>query len=140
MNRTDLLLRIVAAANGKPLTPVQLQKVAFLVGQEFEGELPAEFYSFRKYDYGPFSAAVYADAEQLERDGLMAISINPRGGWREYAATVEGIEADFTDIPEAITSFIEETVQWAMQLSFQQLVREIYKRFPQYRQNSVFNG
>ncbi len=140
MNRIDLLLKIVSAANGKPLTPVQLQKVAFLVGQKFERELPAEFYRFRKYDYGPFSAAVYTDAEQLERDGLVAISINPRGGWREYAATVEGVEADFADIPETIASYIEETVQWAMQLSFQQLVREVYKRFPQYQENSVFNG
>ena len=140
MKRIDLLLKIIAAAGGKSLTPVQLQKVSFLLGQQFEGELPSDFYSFRKYDYGPFSAAVYTDAEKLEQSNLVAISINPRGGWREYSATEEGIACDLAEIPEGIASYIEETVHWAMQLSFQQLVREVYKRFPQYRENSVFNG
>ncbi len=140
MKRTDLLLKIITAANGKRLTPVQLQKVAFLLGEEFREAMPENYYSFRKYDYGPFSAEVYADAEKLERNGLIAISINSRGGWREYSTTVDGIEADLDCVPEAVASFIKETVHWAMQLSFQQLVREVYKRFPQYRENSVFNG
>lgn len=140
MKKINLLLKIIAAANGKRLTPVQLQKVAFLLGEERRDEMPEDYYSFRKYDYGPFSAAVYSDAEQLERDGLIEISINSRGGWREYSATVDGIEFGLEDISEGISSFIEETVQWAMELSFQQLVREVYKRFPQYRENSVFNG
>ena len=140
MKCADLLLKIIAAADGKRLTPVQLQKVAFLLGEGCRDEMPDDYYSFRKYDYGPFSAAVYADAEKLERDGLIAISINSRGGWREYAATAAGIEADFEDIPDVVSTYIEETVKWAMQLSFQQLVREVYKRFPQYRENSVFNG
>lgn len=140
MQRTDLLLKIIAAAEGRSLTPVQLQKVAFLLGEEYRDAMPNDYYSFRKYDYGPFSAAVYADAEQLEREGVIAISINSRGGWREYSATVAGIAADVEDIPEVMASYIEETVKWAMQLSFQQLVREVYKRFPQYRENSVFNG
>lgn len=140
MKRTDLLLKIIAAANGKNVTPVQLQKVAFLLGEECREAMPKDYYSFRKYDYGPFSAAIYADAELLERDGLIAISINSRGGWREYSATVKGIDAVLENLPEGVASFIEETMQWASQLSFQQLVREIYKRFPQYRENSVFNG
>ena len=36
MNRTDILLAIIASADGKPLQPVHLQKVAFLVANEFE--------------------------------------------------------------------------------------------------------
>lgn len=140
VKRADLLLKIIATANGKRLTPVQLQKVAFLLGEKRRVAMPEDYFSFRKYDYGPFSAEVYADAEQLERDGLIAISINPRGGWREYSATAEGIEADFENIPEGVASFIDDTVQWAMQLSFQQLVRAVYEEFPQYRENSVFQG
>lgn len=140
MNRGDLLLKIIVAADGKPVTPVQLQKVAFLLGEEHRDEMPEDYYSFRKYDYGPFSAAVYADAEQLEREGLVTISINSRGGWREYSVTVAGIAADLYGIPDGVASYIEDTVQWAMRLSFQQLVREVYKRFPQFRENSVFNG
>ena len=35
MNRSDILLAIIAAADGEVLQPVHLQKVAFLVGDEF---------------------------------------------------------------------------------------------------------
>ena len=82
MQRTDLLLRIIAAAEGEPVTPAQLQKVAFLVGMEFAEELPPNYYAFKPYDYGPFCVEVYRDAEQLERDGLISIRTNHGAGGR----------------------------------------------------------
>ena len=103
MKRADLLLKIIAAAEGQPLTPAQLQKVAFLLGMEFCEQLPDDYYEFRKYDYGPFCAEVYHDAEQLEHEGKIAISINRRGGWQEYAATVRGYRADLEDIPREMS-------------------------------------
>ena len=138
MKRADLLLKIIAAAEGKPLTPAQLQKVAFLLGMQCSDYMPDDYYSFRKYDYGPFSAEVYRDAEQLEREGMITIFINSRGGWREYAATVQGYMTEIEDMPEEVSSFIVNKVKWARELSFQELVREIYKMYPAYRENSVF--
>ena len=138
MKRLDLLLKIIAAADGEKVTPAQLQKVAFLVGMEFAEDLPNDYYLFEKYDYGPFSADVFRDAEELEREGKIAISVHPRGGWREYAATVRGSRIDLKDIPAEMKSFIEDKVSWARGLSFQQLVREVYIQFPEYRENSVF--
>ena len=140
MKRTDLLLKFIAAAEGKPLTPAQLQKVAFLLGMECNNYMPDDYYSFRKYDYGPFSAEIYRDAEQLEREGKITIFINSRGGWREYAATVRGFMTEIEDMPEEVSSFIVDKVKWARELSFQELVREIYKMYPVYRENSVFQG
>ena len=138
MNRADLLLKIIAAANGEPLTPAQLQKVAFLVGMEFHDQLPADYYVFSKYDYGPFCADVYHDAELLEQEGKVFISTNRRGGWREYAATVKGYRTELEDVSPDISEFIKEKVSWARELSFQQLVRAIYREFPAYRENSAF--
>lgn len=138
MERLDLLLKIIAAADGEKVTPAQLQKVAFLVGMEFPQEVPSDYYEFRKYNYGPFSADVYRDAEQLDREGKISISIHPRGGWREYAATVKGSRIDLKQIPAEMTVFIEDKVNWALGLSFQELVRAIYIEFPEYRENSVF--
>ena len=140
MKRTDLLLKIIVAAEGEPVTPTQLQKTAFLVGKSFEGCLPSNYYQFRKYDYGPFCVKIYRDAEQLERDGMIRIVYNRRGGWKEYKATQRGLQQDFASVPTAIASFIEETMLWARSLSFQQLVRAVYTRFPAYRENSVFQG
>ncbi|MDE2858524.1 MAG: hypothetical protein OXN94_11825 [Chloroflexota bacterium] len=138
MKRLDLLLKIIAAADGEKVTPAQLQKVAFLVGMEFPHEVPSDYYEFQKYDYGPFSADVYRDAEQLDREGKITISVHSRGGWKEYAATVRGSRIDLKDIPVEMKTFIEDKVSWARGLSFQQLVREVYIQFPEYRENSAF--
>lgn len=138
MKRADLLMKIIVAAEGEKLTPAQLQKVAFLLRMKYGDCLPGDFYDFRKYDYGPFCADIYHDAEQLEREGKVAITVNQRGGWREYAATVRGYLTKLEDVPEDVSAFIEEKVCWARGLSFQQLVRAIYKDFPEYRENSVF--
>ncbi len=138
MKRTDLLLKIIVAANGEPVTPAQLQKVAFRLGIECSKYMPDDYYQFRKYDYGPFSADIYRDAEELEREGKIRISINPRGGWREYASTVRGYMTAIEDMPEEVSTFIADKVCWARGLSFQQLVREVYQMYPAYRENSVF--
>lgn len=138
MKRTDVLLNIITAAEGDPVTPVVLQKVAFLVGMQFPNELPDDYYKFQKYDYGPFCADVYRDAELLARDGLAFESINQRGGWKEYSASYKASNVTFDSIPNHIRAYIDETVKWARNLSFQELVREVYRRFPEYRENSAF--
>ncbi len=139
MKRTDLLLKIIAAANGEPLTPAQLQKVAFYVGMNFASELQ-DYYEFKKYDYGPFCVDVYRDAERLEREGKVTISIHPRGGWRQYSATLAGMRAEAEDIPDEVSTYIVEKVRWARAISFPELVRAVYQEFPQFRENSVFSG
>ncbi len=138
MTRRELLLKIIVAAEGEKMTPAQLQKVAFLIGKEFSEQLPTNYYEFRKYDYGPFCADVYRDAEQLEREGKVSITVNDRGGWHEYAATVRGYLTEIEGIPEDVASFIVTKVDWARQLSFKELVRAVYEMYPEYRENSVF--
>lgn len=140
MKRADLLLKIIAAAEGQPLTPAQLQKVAFLLGMECSKHMPEDYYRFRKYDYGPFCVDVYRDAEKLEREGKVTISINPRGGWRQYSATLAGIRTKSQGIPGEVCAYINSTVSWARELTFQELVRTVYERYPSFRENSVFQG
>lgn len=138
MTRQDLLLKILLAADGEPVTPAQLQKVAFLLGKQFASELSDDYYDFIAYDFGPFCADIYRDAERLECDGFATITINPQGGWRQYAATIKGLQNAPEDIPEPVASYISATMTWARSLSFQQLVKAIYAKFPEYRENSVF--
>ena len=44
IKRADLLLKIIAAADGEPLTPAQLQKVAFRVEMECSEYMPDDYY------------------------------------------------------------------------------------------------
>ncbi len=140
MQRTDLLLKIITAANGEPVTPLQLQKIAFLVGMQFQDELPPNYYQFQPYDYGPFCVAVYRDAEFLEREGLITIRRNPRGGWKEYFASYAAAAKDLHVIPQNIQEFVDRKVQWTREAGFQEVVRTIYKEYPQFKVNSVFQG
>lgn len=137
MNRSDILLAIIASAGGKPLEPVHLQKVAFLVAQEFEGELPEDYYEFDKYRYGPFSAIIYADADLLDYWGQIEIHWHAQHSKRKYTI-VDRHVIEALDIPEHILNYIRKTVAWAIKMSFDELVRSIYFEFPEYRENSAF--
>ncbi len=137
MRRSDILLAIIAAADGKALSPVHLQKVAFLLSQQFESSLPADYYAFDKYDYGPFSAEIYRDAELLEYWGLVHIGQTGARRPKVYSAA-DHVVFDSIAIPASVKSYIKRTVAWAQGQSFQELVRSIYFLFPEYRENSVF--
>ena len=138
MQRQDVLLSILAAAEGEPLTPSQVQKVAFLVGKEFSDGLPADFYEFEKHHYGPLCIEIYRDAEALQSQGMVMILINKEGGWKEYAATYKGVVASGNCERHPIFAYAREKVAWAKRLSFPQLVSAIYQQYPEYRENSAF--
>ncbi len=138
VKRADLLLSVIAAAEGETVTPAQLQKVAFLVGKKFPDDVPGNYYRFKKYDYGPFCVDIYRDAEKLQCQGLVLVQVNPRGGWKEYSATQKGLATAANIESNSMTKYIVKKVKWARSVSFQELVREIYKKYPAYRENSVF--
>lgn len=137
MNRVDILLAIIASAEGNPLQPVHLQKVAFLLAQEFESELPEDYYEFCKYRFGPFSAVIYADADLLEYWGQIEIRWHAQHSKREYAIVDRHVIEDL-NIPAHILTYIRETVDWASKMSFDELVRSIYFEFPEFIENSIF--
>ena len=139
-DRTDVLLKIITAAEGDPLSPVQLQKIAFLVGEECAEFVPKSYYKFVPYDYGPFCIDIYRDAEKLEQQGLVSIEFNPTGGWKEYRATFRSSGEGTTSIPKIVADYIEKAVKWGKELTFRELVSSIYHHYPQYRENSIFNG
>ena len=137
MRRSDILLAIIAAAEGEALGAVHLQKVAFLVAQQFDAEMPVNIYAFDKNDYGPFCVDIYHDVELLEYWGLARIELEGARGQKVYRAA-EHVVFDEIDVPLHIKSYIKRTVAWAQEQSFQELVRSIYFLFPEYRENSVF--
>ena len=140
MEREDILLQIIVAAQGDPISPVQLQKVAFLVGQECKKEVPKDYYVFVPYDYGPFCSEIYQDVEELERRGYVTIAPNSHGTRKEYRATFRSSVADFSGIPESVAEYITSAVDWSKRLSFRELVSAIYQEYPEYGVNSIFSG
>jgi hypothetical protein len=142
MKRADWNLLAIAAAGGQPLSPVQLQKSLFLFQDAYREELGGNCYNFVPYDYGPFAVAVYHDAEAHQAAGHVSIMQTP-GGWSQYAATPAGLDRAnelATQAPQGALQHLRQLVTWARGISFQQLVRAVYEKHPEYRENSVFRG
>ena len=141
MQRKDWTLLAICAAGSKGLTPVQLQKTLFVLGQEQSHAVGADYYHFSAYDYGPFDRAVYDDAEDLAQAGFVVIAIPPEQSWRQFIATAPGCERaqGLRRAADAeVTDFLDRLVSWVSRQPFQKLVRAIYDRYPTMRANSVF--
>jgi uncharacterized protein len=140
---SDWTLIVLAAAGNRALSPVQLQKALFLLAKECPVEVGDAFYTFRPYNYGPFSEVVYSDADELVARGLAERLTTSGRRWVEYGATDRGrLQAQKlrTELPVRAVSYIDALVPWVCGLSFEQLVRAIYVSYPEMRANSIFKG
>lgn len=144
MTRSDMLLAIMAAADGHSYTPVQVQKAAFLITRNLPtlvNEGPP--FNFVPYDYGPFDSAVYAEADRLQGQGLATVSQSPYGRWKDYRCTQEGL-ASGRQVLHATNAnqrrYIQDVSVWVRSLSFSALVKSIYDAYPEMRANSIFQG
>lgn len=143
VDRSDWLLLALAAAPDHSLTPVQLQKSLFLLGDRRSAAVKPEFYDFAPYDYGPFCRDVYDDADRLSEEGLLRVENEGGRNRRRYVLTVEGerrVKTITTAAPEDGAAYLARVVQWATSLSFGDLVRAIYDAYPNMRARSVFQG
>ncbi len=136
--KESVLIAIVAAAGESGLDRAQLQKSVFLVGEEFDGELPSDFYQFQPYMYGPFAQRVYADIERLS-DGPMIQTFPGDDGRPIYRLAVSAAP-ETPGLSENLKSVVRRIVGWVTSMSFDELVRAIYYLYPDQRENSVFQG
>lgn len=139
MQPSETILAILASANGRPLTPVQLQKAAFLLDRNGV----ASGFQFRPYDYGPFDRTVYDEASVLAERGLVSINPAQWGRWNVYAATEEGIDAGralLERLPPNHAAYVRDVVEWVSNQSFASLVKSIYQQYPEMKENSIFQG
>ena len=141
MDRKDFLLLVLDAAEGKHLTPVQLQKSLFLIDNAHLRETPDSFYNFEPHHYGPFDVSIYHDADLLQQKNQVVRIPSPAGTWTDTSITSRG-HGRAKELEEELSSgskeFISEVVQWVQSQTFSQLVRGIYEKFPKFRENSVF--
>ena len=133
-SRESILIAIIAAAGEDGLDRVQLQKSAFLVGEEFEGKL-IDFYQFRPYMYGPFSQEIYTDVERLSDGPLIETYFDDGRQWYRMACDATSLQYSLS---EDLESVVKRIVSWVSKMSsFYELVRAIYYLYPEQRKNSV---
>ena len=140
MTRSEILLAgLSAGGENATYTPVQVQKLFFLLDREGAAALGGPFFQFVPYDYGPFDQAVYAGIDDLARRDLALVQNT--GRYRVYALSQAGqIEGRrlLETLQPAVRQYVANVAQWVRQLSFEQLVAAIYNRYPEMKVNSVF--
>ena len=139
MNQREIVLAGLAPAKGETHTPVQVQKLFFLIDRNIPKEIEGPLFDFQPYNYGPFDKAVYDVLLLLTFEGL--VDIDSEYNHRTYKLTVKGQEEGekiLKALPGYVQEYIDTVSKFVRKLSFTQLVRSIYKAYPEMKQNSVF--
>lgn len=142
MDREELILAAFAAG-GKDVifSPVQAQKLFFLIDREAKHLVDGPHFNFRPYDYGPFDKSVYDAIDAMSMTGMTTVQSS--GRYRSYGLTASGFargSAKLDSLPENAKTFITEVANWVRSLSFGQLVSSVYQAYPDMKVNSIFRG
>ncbi|MGC4088423.1 MAG: hypothetical protein QM756_11105 [Polyangiaceae bacterium] len=138
-NRNDYVLAVLSTGNGQAFTPVQVQKLFFLLDAKAATELGGKQFNFAPYDYGPFDGEVYRVLENLQQGGY--VTINRTGGVRTYQLSSAGETRGAEALPllsGKVQEFARSCSDFVRRLSFADLVSAIYREFPEMRANSIF--
>lgn len=136
---------MMAPAGTAVHTPVQVQKLAFLIDRLIGETIGGTGFHFKPWHYGPFDKAVYKVLEELERDDLVEINdmsaqMQPTQyrltnlGEREGAELLQELRNRSPDTAE----YVAVLSRWVRDQSFASLLRAIYAKFPDMAVNSVF--
>ena len=137
----DIVLAALAPSEGKQHSPVQVQKLLFLIDREAADLVAGPHFSFVPYNYGPFDSAVYRVLEDLDDHELATVRSD---SWRRmYGLTPLGQkegERLLDTLPEQAQAYIRQASTFVRSLNFSQLVSAIYKAYPEMRKNSVIRS
>lgn len=139
MERKEYVLACLSAGESRSFSPVQVQKLFFLLDRNVAHLVSGPHFSFEPYMYGPFDKAVYSELNGLVANGL--VQRVSAGKFSNYALTDEGAEVGshfFQMLPVAAQHYIRTSVRIVQTLSFRHLVSAIYEAYPDMRKNSVF--
>jgi uncharacterized protein YwgA len=143
MERRELVLAALTPAMTGPFTPVQVQKLFFLLDDRAKKGIGGPHFDFKPHHYGPFDKEVYDELEGLAEEGLVEVVEVGRAGLRTYRLTEQGHRTgegllDTFDVP--VREYMNEVVSFVRGKSFSELVSAIYREYPEMRENSVFGG
>jgi hypothetical protein len=141
MNRRDIMLAALSSGGESALfTPVQVQKLFFLIDRELGDRAGGPHFSFQPYDYGPFDRAVYHELETLARLGL--VRFDEQRSPKRFALTDEGLARGrqlLRLLDPQVRDYLSRVAAWVRALSFGALVSAIYQKYPDMKVNSIFN-
>lgn len=137
MEKQDVIL--LCLSTDEEFTPVQIQKLLFLIDKKVSKKLGGPFFNFIPYDYGPFDIEIYQILENLEKTGYIIIDLSYR--FKKYRITKKGqkkVDEFLNNLDKNIKEYIFTLSEFVRNLSFSELISAIYKAFPDMKINSIF--
>lgn len=142
ITKSDLILIALAAGEKFEHTPVQIQKLLFLIDKNVGDRIGGPLFEFKPYDYGPFDSSIYDLLRQFEAEGLVFPSPTLRG-WNKHSLTDAGLKKAnelSAKIDKHVLDYISQVSKYVRTVSFVDLVSAVYKAYPEMKVNSVFRG
>lgn len=141
MERHQHVLVGLGTSEKAPFTPVQVQKLFFLLDRNGGGDhFSCPQFDFKPYDFGPFDAEVYKELEGLSNAGLVEISYD-RTGLKHFRLTAAGQQSAnevFAQLDERSQVFVARVSDWVREQTFTSLLSSMYRHYPDMAVNSVF--
>jgi len=139
MDKKQIVLVALSFGSGKSFTPVQVQKLLFILDRMIPKQVDGPHFNFKPYDYGPFDKDVYCVLSELRAEGLVEIFCD--NTVRRYKLTKSG-QAKGDEAAASLSSevgkYIKDVTDFVKRQSFTGLVSAIYRAFPEMKVNSIF--
>lgn len=141
--RQDYLILFLGFPEGPyPTDQIRVMKGLFLFSQEGPAEAH-DLYEFVPYDFGPFDTGVYRDLDEIRDQGLLTIVESSSTSQCIYGLTPAG-RTRYADLEERtslhITDQLGEIKTLVTSLSFTNLLRHVYAKYPESAKNTVARG
>lgn len=123
---------------GDTIQPIQIQKTMFKFAME-SGASESEIYDFAPYIWGPCSFDIYDDLSTLRAAGHVETARSGRG-WNSYKLTAAGrtrVEQLRKNSDDGHLRYLDETRDWVLSRKFEDLLRDVYKDYPDYATQSM---
>ncbi len=135
-----ILVKYFEKFNKKPMKITKLTKIAFEVEKKiFEPILSTSVLSFKASNYGPFTEAIYDYLGFLQN--LDLVELVEKGNKTEIVLTQKGLEVFNEKIrkefPDKLLEMIERVVGEYGAMSHDELLRRVYKEYPEYAERSL---
>jgi uncharacterized protein (DUF488 family) len=124
INRQRTLLQLIQLEGGK-ISKLRLFKLAFLLRDSAKESPAASLYEFLPYQYGPYSFTLNHELRSMERDGWLRILDTEIVSARPF-------ESETSKLEKSLASVIESLVASFKGTSTDELISDVYKRFPWY--------
>lgn len=141
LSREDIILAVLSTVENFAYSPVQIQKLFFLIDKKVADKLGGPFFNFIAYNYGPFDQSIYDDLSKLAMKGYVEVLMSGLNQWRQYKLTTKGQEKGtniLQRLDEKLNKAIFSLASFVTSLSFAELVSAVYQAYPEMKVNSIF--